>query len=62
MIKRFTLTTIIMGILGIAGCGQSSSMGTFEREVNASYNASEMSRSNADPNYIPRYTHTSIAP
>jgi hypothetical protein len=46
----------------LAGCGETTSQGQFERQVNANYNAQEMSRSHGDPGYIPRYDQTMISP
>lgn len=53
---------LCVAMVVLAGCGQPENMGVFEREVNASYNANEMSRSRSEPGYVPHYNTTGIAP
>jgi hypothetical protein len=54
--------SLSLSVAVAGGCGETSNQGQFERQVNARYNAQEMSRSHSDPNYIPRYDQTLISP
>lgn len=64
ILRVFLITTLFICLSGLSGCGSTNEadMGNFERQVNASHNAEEMSRSRSDPGYVPRYETTTLAP